>query len=178
PFMAEKFRQDDLHVMGTGQPLLNLLELFPGENGVAQLHITNKYPLFDDAEQSCGVCGTIRVYENTQRAIQPYLDIQKAVDYIKKNFVNPISVPELAALTNYSVRHFERKFREAFQTTPRDYLLRIRILRAAELLATTTQSITEIALGTGFYDHSSFTRQFRQQMKQTPHAYRRTHRRP
>lgn len=174
-FMAEKFRTDDLQIMETGQPLLNLLELFPSEHGVAQLHITNKFPLFDREGESCGVCGTIRVYENTQRTIQPYLDIQKAIDYIKKNYAEPLTVPEIAELAGFSVRHLERKFREVFRTTPRAYLLKIRVLRAAELLAKTTQSITEIALETGFYDHSSFTRQFRQHMNQTPHVYRRTH---
>lgn len=175
PFMANKFRADDLQVMERGEPLLNLLELFPSEHGVAQLHLTNKFPVFDQAGESCGVCGTVRVYENTQRTIQPYLDIQKAIDHIKKNYAEPLTVPELAALTGFSVRHFERKFQEVFHTTPRAYLLKIRVLRAAEFLTNTNQSITEIALQTGFYDHSSFTRQFRQQMNQTPHVYRRTH---
>lgn len=174
-FMADKFRRDDLRVMESGQPLLNLLELFPSEQGVAQLHITNKFPVFHPDGASCGVCGTVRVYENTQRTIQPYLDIQKAIDHIRKKYAEPLTVPELAALTGFSVRHFERKFQDVFHTTPRAYLLKIRVLRAAELLTNTTQSITEIALGTGFYDHSSFTRHFRQQMNQTPHVYRRTH---
>ncbi len=176
-FMADKFRTDDHQVMRTGQPLLNLLELFPAEDGAAQLHITNKFPLFDGFHETCGVCGTVRVYENTQRTIQPYLDIQKAVDHMKRHLAEPLTVPELAAMTGYSTRQFERKFKEVFQTTPRAYLLRIRILRAAELLTATSQSITEIALGTGFYDHSSFTRHFRQQLNQTPHVYRRTYHR-
>lgn len=174
-FMAEKFRKDDVQVMKSGQPMLNLLELFPSERGAAQLHITNKFPVFAPEGGSCGVCGTVRIYENTQRAIQPYLDIQKAIDHIKKKYAEPLTVPALAALTGFSTRHFERKFQEVFQTTPRAYLLRTRVLRAAELLTTTNRSITEIALVTGFYDHSSFTRQFRQQMNQTPHCYRRTH---
>jgi AraC-like DNA-binding protein len=173
-FMAAKFRADDLKVMETGQPLLNLLELFPNEHGTPQLHITNKFPTFDSEGNVAGVCGTVRIYENTQRTIQPYLDIQKAVDHIKKNFSQPLTVPQLAALVGFSVRHFERKFQAVFQTTPRTYLLKVRLLRAAELLSNTSQSITEIALGTGFYDHSSFTRQFRRHMQLTPNAYRRS----
>lgn len=174
--MANKFRADDLKVMETAQPLLNLLELFPNEHGTPQLHITNKFPVFASGGAVAGVCGTVRIYENTQRTIQPYLDIQKAVDHIKKNFSQPLTVPQLAAIVGFSVRQFERKFQEVFQTTPRAYLLKVRILRAAELLSSTTQSITEIALNTGFYDHSSFTRQFRRHMQLTPNAYR--HSRP
>lgn len=174
-FMAEKFRADDLYVLETGEPLLNLLELFPSKQGIAELHTTNKFPIFDERGNSCGVCGTIRIYENTKRSIQPYLDIQKAIDHIRRNYADTITVSELAAMTGFSVRHFERKFQEVFETTPRAYLVKIRVLRAAELLANTNQPITDIALSTGFYDHSSFTRLFRQQMNQTPHAYRRTH---
>lgn len=174
-FMAAKFRNDDLQVMESGEPMLNLLELFPNEHGVPQLHITNKFPLFDLNGKVTGVCGTVRIYENTQKTIQPYLDIQKAVDYIKKNFAQPLAVPDLAAIAGFSVRQFERKFQEVFHTTPRAYLLKVRILGAAELLSNTSQSITEIALETGFYDHSSFTRQFRRHMQLTPQAYRRSH---
>lgn len=174
-FMADKFRRDDAKVITSRQPLLNIVEIFPSINGIPMLHLTNKFPVFDQAGEVCGVCGTVRMYENSQRVIQPYLDIEKAVEHIKKHYAEPLSVTELAAKAGLSVRQFERKFQKIFHSTPRAHILKIRILQAAELLSNTRLSITEIALRTGFYDHCSFTRQFRRHMNQTPLAYRRAH---
>jgi AraC-like DNA-binding protein len=49
----------------------------------------------------------------------------------------------------------------------------MRVLAACDLLEHTDQSVTEIALEVGFYDHSDFSRQFRKIMGQSPTDYRR-----
>ena len=53
--------------------------------------------------------------------------------------------------------------------------VRVRVHAACRLLAGSDQAITGIALDTGFYDHSHFTRTFRRLMGLTPRAYRATH---
>jgi len=71
-----------------------------------------------------------------------------------------------------SVRQFERKFRATFQMTPQDYMIRMRIIEACDLLFRTNLPVTTVALDAGFYDHSDFARQFRRQMGQTASQYR------
>ena len=56
-----------------------------------------------------------------------------------------------------------------------DYLMRMRILHACSLLANGDLPITEVALQSGFYDHSDFARQFRRQMGLSASTYRATH---
>lgn len=70
-----------------------------------------------------------------------------------------------------SVRQFERKFRATFQMTPRDYMVRMRVIEVCDLLARTNQPVTSVALESGFYDHSDFARQFRRHMGQTASQY-------
>jgi transcriptional regulator GlxA family with amidase domain len=97
-------------------------------------------------------------------------------DYIKAHSTEPISVKHLARLAGLSVRQFERRFYETFRTTPKHYLMRLRVLRACDDLLETRQSITEIALTTGFCDHSAFARHFRKHMGVSPREYREKYR--
>lgn len=62
-----------------------------------------------------------------------------------------------------------------FGTSPHEYLLRVRTNAACRLLETTNLTVTVIALETGFFDHSHFTRVFRRIMNITPGAYRHRH---
>ena len=55
-------------------------------------------------------------------------------------------------------------------------LLRIRIETAARLLASTEQTVSEIALGCGFHDHAHLSKSFRKMMHVPPTRYRAAHR--
>lgn len=173
PRLAEKYHRDDDKVVATREPLLGLIELFPNAQGRPEWFITDKLPLFDREGEVCGLCGTVRSYEEQRAAIQPYLELADVAEHLKANFRERLEVSELAEIAGLSVRQFERKFRKTFQTTPRSYLMRMRVIKACELLATTNLQITEIALESGFYDHSDFSRQFRKHMGLAPTAYRR-----
>lgn len=172
PHMAAKYREDDLEVMRTGRPMLQIVELFPSRHGEPEWFITDKLPLFDEAGHVVGVCGIVRSYEGSRRALQPYLDLAPVADYIKVHSGEAISVRELARMAGLSVRQFERKFFETFHTTPKHYLMRLRVLLACDELLETRQSITEIALAAGFCDHSAFARHFRKHMGVSPREYR------
>jgi AraC-like DNA-binding protein len=143
------------------------------QQGRPEWFITDKLPLFDRDGGVCGLCGTVRSYEEQRAAIQPYLELADVAEHLKANFRERLEVSELAEIAGLSVRQFERKFRKTFQTTPRSYLMRMRVIKACELLASSKLPITEIALESGFYDHSDFSRQFRKHMGQAPTAYRR-----
>ena len=172
PRLAEKYRKDDERVISTGKPLLGIIELFPNQEGKPEWFITDKLPLFDTAEKICGLCGTVRSYEAQRAAMQPYLELASVADHLKSHFREKLDVPMLARMVHMSVRQFERKFRTTFQTTPQEYMIRMRVIEACDLLARTNQQVTNIALEVGFYDHSDFARQFRRHMGQTASQYR------
>lgn len=174
--LAEKYSRDDERVMSTGKPMLGLIELFPNRDGKPEWFITDKLPLIAIDGSVCGLCGTVRSYEAQRAAMLPYLELAAVADHLKTCFREKLDLPALAKMAKMSVRQFERKFRATFQMTPRDYLIRMRLIAACELLARTNQPLTTIAHECGFYDHSDFARQFRRHMGQTASQYRNEHR--
>ncbi len=178
PALAQHYRAGDRKVLETGRPVLGIIELFPNALGQPEWYQTNKLPLHDQDGKVCGLCGTVRSYEGARAALQPYLELARAVDHLKAHYAEKLDVAHLAQLSHLSVRHFERRFRQTFQMSPRTYLIRLRVAIAADLLSTTDRGPTEVALEVGFYDHSDFSRQFRKVMGLPPSAYRRAHHRP
>ncbi len=159
-------------MISSGKPLLGIIELFPNGEGKPEWFVTDKLPLFDNTGKLCGLCGTVRSYEAQRAAMQPYLELATVADHLKIHFREKLDVPFLAKLAHMSVRQFERKFRATFQMTPQEYMIRMRVIEACDLLVRTNQPVTTVALDAGFYDHSDFARQFRKHMGQTASQYR------
>lgn len=176
PRLAEKYRQDDEQVMSTGKPLLGIIELFPNGEGKPEWFVTDKLPLFDHDGKPYGLCGTVRSYEAQRAAMQPYLELASVADHLKVHFREKLDLPSLARMAHMSLRQFERKFRATFQMTPQDYMIRMRVIEACDLLVRTNLPVTTVALDAGFYDHSDFARHFRRHMGQTATQYRAGHR--
>jgi len=174
-YMAEKYYADDLVVVTSKTPLLHIIELFPARNGLPELYLTHKFPMFDRQNNVVGICGIIVKLDNPLYTMAPYQELTPVLQYIREHYKERIYIPELADLMGMSVRQFQRRFVQIMRYTPSEYIIRFRILRAADQLANTTLSITRIAIDNGFYDHSSFVRHFKRQLKETPHCYRRFH---
>ncbi|NNE90090.1 MAG: PAS domain-containing protein, partial [Verrucomicrobiales bacterium] len=60
--LAEKFRQDDLRVLETGEPMLEIVEVFINRQGIPEWFLTNKLPIRDLDDRVIGVMGTIQDY--------------------------------------------------------------------------------------------------------------------
>ena len=174
PRLADKYRRDDEQLLRTGEPLFGLIELFPNKDGNPEWSITDKMPLYDRKGRICGISGTVRSYEVQRAALQPYLELAAIAEHLKNNFQKPLDANKLANMAGLSMRQFGRKFLATFQMTPRAYLMQLRVMRACELLKSTGQPITEIALAAGFYDNADFARHFQRHMGLTASAYRRS----
>ncbi len=85
---------------------------------------------------------------------------------------------DLPRLAGVSAAHVSRTFRRHLRCTPSQYLNRLRLRQAAELLASTECDILELALRLGFQSASYFYRCFVAEMGVAPAAYRRRHRMP
>ena len=93
-----------------------------------------------------------------------------AVDYIRKNLHQKLSVDHIAKLAYVSKTNFFKMFKDELGTSPNDFILQERISRAKTLLAT-QNSIKETAFQTGFSDANYFTKVFKQWVGDTPKNY-------
>ncbi|SFH09042.1 helix-turn-helix domain-containing protein [Methylobacterium gossipiicola] len=110
--------------------------------------------------------------EPTSRA-QPRLrtaDAARLRDLIASRMAEPLGLAELAAAAGMSVGHFVRAFKASFGTTPYQYILRARVLRAQELIETGDAGLAEVARQVGFTDLSQMSKTFRRILDRTPSA--------
>ncbi len=92
---------------------------------------------------------------------------------IERDPAVPVSIGELARGAAMSPYHFLRVFHRVTGTTPHQFILRMRLHRAAVRLRQSSQPVLDVALDAGFADLSTFNRRFRVIMGMTPSAYRR-----
>lgn len=83
-----------------------------------------------------------------------------------------LTIEELAALAGVSPGYLGEQFKARTGESIHRYLMRLRIERAREMMATTDRSVTDIALRCGFEDSSYFARVFRQIMGTSPRHFR------
>lgn len=81
------------------------------------------------------------------------------------------SVEEMARAAFTSKYHFIRSFKKEVGLTPHQFQIQNRIRKAQRLL-NRTETITEVALNTGFCDQSHFIKQFEKMVGLTPTAYK------
>jgi AraC family transcriptional regulator len=99
--------------------------------------------------------------------------INQVFDYIESNIEKPITLEELAAVANFSKFHFSRIFQSIVGETPFQFILRVRLEKAALLMVTNRkESISEIAYRCGFSDISIFSRNFKSYFKVSASQYR------
>ncbi|NVO02042.1 MAG: AraC family transcriptional regulator [Bacteroidetes bacterium] len=88
--------------------------------------------------------------------------ILKVLNYINQNIAGDVSLDAIAAIANYSPFHFQRVFSEAMNETPKQYVIRLRLERAAHFIKIFPNlPINEIADGCGFSSNSIFSRAFK-----------------
>ncbi|MBP1615171.1 MAG: transcriptional regulator [Bacteroidetes bacterium] len=88
--------------------------------------------------------------------------INRVMDYIGRNLDKPIDLSVMADIASFSPYHFHRIFTYIVGETPNNFVLRIRLEKAGQLLQDSPKvTISEIATQCGFGNNSSFSRAFR-----------------
>ncbi|MBQ8300981.1 MAG: helix-turn-helix transcriptional regulator, partial [Clostridia bacterium] len=98
--------------------------------------------------------------------------IEKAAHYIIKNYNKNITLEIVSEFVHLSAGHFSKKFKAETGIGFKEYLVKIRIQKAAELLYETDDSVTEIAFKCGFNDSNYFGDAFTRIMRISPSRYR------
>jgi len=100
-------------------------------------------------------------------------DLRRVLEYVDENLDRDIRLQELAALTDLSVFHFARSFRQSVGSTPHQYIVNMRVQKAKTLLMLPEWSIQQIASATGFADGGHLSKIFRKSTGVSPSAWRR-----
>ena len=92
--------------------------------------------------------------------------------FIQENHARKLTLQEIADASAISTRECLRCFQTSLRQSPMEYLMEYRIQTAAKLLETTSLSVTEIAMRTGWGSSSYFTKMFHSLRGKTPNAHR------
>ena len=98
--------------------------------------------------------------------------IEKAKEYINKNYAEPLDLEKISDSIGLHPNYFHKIFKNALNITPREYLTKIRLNNAKNFLLSTVLSIEEISLKCGFPSTSYFIKLFKKEYSITPALYR------
>ena len=97
--------------------------------------------------------------------------LNPVMDYIAKNYTKKIKNDELSALTGLSTDYFRKIFFQTYGTSPIEYINRLRIKKAQEMLISDYKSITDIANSLGYENIYDFSRSFKKYAGISPSKY-------
>ncbi|HEX9060967.1 MAG TPA: AraC family transcriptional regulator [Clostridia bacterium] len=115
-------------------------------------------------------------WENSIKFKSPKLKelIQISVNFINNNYERDISLGDIARFVFLSPSYFTRAFKDEMGLSPINYLLKVRVERAKELLGETDTKISNIALSVGFSNQQRFNEIFKKYSGITPLQYRKS----
>ena len=97
------------------------------------------------------------------------------MELVQAHLDEPLRVADLAEAAGCSEAQLERRMKKVFGLTATQYVLRVRVERATEMLTGTDDPIAMIAAACGFYDQAGLTRQFARLAGETPARFRASH---
>ncbi len=144
-------------------------EKFWGDDGSQYYQLTNlmnQQDIICFIEQLCQKLSAIMAESEGN-----YL-IKKAKDYIKLHYTENISLTQLAEKLDVTGTYLSMLFKKTTGETLMDYVIRLRLEKAQQLLKLTNKHVGEIAFEVGYESEQYFSRIFKQKTNITPTQYR------
>lgn len=173
--LAERYEEQDDQVFASGEALRDELELIRRPNGELGWYSTTKLPAAGPGSTPLGLVSVSRDLETPSDEGIAVESLTHVVDYVHRHLDEQVRVADLAEAAGCSESQLERRMRKIFGTSATQYVLRARVEEAARRLMTTDESLADVALASGFYDQSSFTRTFARLTGETPAQFRASH---
>ncbi len=98
--------------------------------------------------------------------------IQEAVHFMEQNYQRDLSVEEIADVCKLNRSYFSKLFKESKGCPPQEFLILMRLSKAAEMMKTTSASIGDIAARCGYPNQLHFSRSFKQRYGVSPREWR------
>jgi len=124
-------------------------------------------------EQNCG-CSLelLQMIANVQSSRQIPQDIAKILDYFEQHSMEHLNMKQIAAHSSISLPTLNKRFYAVMQMTPYQYLIRLRMHRAAYFLRENELAVKEISEMAGYNNPLHFSSEFRRLHGCSPREYR------
>lgn len=109
----------------------------------------------------------------SEKALREGARIKRMLHYIQEHYNGELTLAKIAESASISENECLRCFRSMIGSTPIQYIKQVRIQKAAELLVSTDQKISDIGAACGFQEMSYFAKTFRELKGCTPGEFRR-----
>ncbi len=165
--------------LGVGQPVYRPENTAAGEavrdtmlyiadhSDASTLHLIGHLCLFLD-----GVIRSSATRKKTPGGQLQDFYMQEAVAYMEHNFQRELTVAEIADACKLNRSYFSKLFRENMGCPPQEFLIRLRLSKAAEMMRTTSQPIGEIAVLCGYPNQLHFSHAFKKRYGLPPREWR------
>ncbi|EWH08977.1 AraC family transcriptional regulator [Catenovulum agarivorans DS-2] len=158
-------------------------------NGNGDSQVPLSFKLLADNNEQTGLAAQAFRNSTLMQLLLPFLDkidssssakqsikhkaLMPAINLIQQNLHNPPQIKALAELCNFSLEHFSRSFKQAFNISPKRYILATQLAKAKKMLLLEDLLIERIAEQCGFGDIYHFSKTFKQEVGLSPTEYRR-----
>ncbi|MFJ9990129.1 AraC family transcriptional regulator N-terminal domain-containing protein [Pseudomonas putida] len=88
--------------------------------------------------------------------------------YLRDHFAEPLSVETLASRANMSVSTFHEHFKRCTELAPMQYLKRLRLLKAQQMLIGESLGVAQVAHRVGYQSTSQFSREYKREFARSP----------
>jgi len=103
-----------------------------------------------------------------ERAFTYYPPLRRVKEYIEKNWAEPITLSDAARVAAMEASYFSTFFHSKIGIPFSDWLRRIRVAKAIEMIQEEDRSICDVAFAVGFNDLRTFGRAFKRYTQSTP----------
>lgn len=129
----------------------------------------------EQASELISAIGLLLTRQHTDQIILPTLGkepryVKLVREYLKANYAKNVSLADLTSMTNLSPFYLLRVFRNQVGCPPHEYQTQVRIAHARKLIRE-GKPISDVALETGFFDQSHFSRKFKRIVGVPPGQY-------
>ncbi len=171
-FVAEQFGIDMKCVISKCDSLYNLSELYSQTQELLKLKNTDwKIMLYDEIVEYITEEYSKPEETNEQLSLKEET-AERIYEYIGKHFEDPmLNISSIAGDFDITINYLSRIFKKRYGTKPSEYLLKLRVEKAADMLKTTTMSVSDVATQCGFLNSAMFIRAFKKIYKITPGMY-------
>ncbi|MEM0897971.1 MAG: AraC family transcriptional regulator [Verrucomicrobiota bacterium] len=172
PALAEAYHAEDRRVIEGRETIPNEVWLVPDVSGRPRWYVSTKTPVTNAAKEVIGIAGVMYAIQTPEEQAAYFRELLPVIQFMEANYVSDVSMERMAEMAGLSSTQFNHRFRMLLRMSPSEFLLRLRVEAARNLLVTGHGMLGEIAVEVGFYDQSHFTKRFRKVTGMTPREYR------
>jgi AraC family transcriptional regulator len=135
--------------------------------------------LFLDSVEQALAAALVNGYAVRHRTVRTYRGglsparLRRVKEFVHAKMEDELSLHDLAQSVELSTAHFSEMFRKSTGETPHQFVLRLRVERAQEMLRSAEARVLDVAVACGFKTQQHFARVFRHVCGLSPTDYRR-----